>query len=235
MSVARRTTDRKRLVPAPSLNYTVGGSDSGCVAALTNHEICARRTAAAYLLHLDSCAYLRDARANSQTVTLRNATLQAAALLGLFVVAATEALSLVNQLKFLPILALWILAAVGGTWAVRYYYYPAIAERSTVLPKFLTVVAALPFLTVSLLAMGLAVFNPPNNYDSYSYHLPRQVMWLQDANVRFTPRTTCGSWKCRRLPSLLACTSWPSEFRPLAQSHPVWGSADHLLRGIPAD
>ena len=37
------------------------------------------------------------------------------------------------------------------------------------------------------LALSSAVLNPPNNYDSYSYHLPRQVMWLQHGNVRHYP------------------------------------------------
>jgi len=130
--------------------------------------------------------YLRGRRGNAETATLRNAVLQAAALLGLWVALVTEALSVINQLKFVPILVLWIIAAVGGVWAVRHYYDPAIRPRIRLSrPKLLTIAAALPFFVVLSLVLTSAIFNPPNNYDSYSYHLTRQFLWLQHANVRF--------------------------------------------------
>jgi hypothetical protein len=140
------------------------------------------------LLIWTAALYLRDARRESGAVTLRNAVLRAAALLGLWVVVSTEALSAIDQLKFVPILILWIIAAGAGAGAVRHWYQLGSPPRiKWCWPKFLTVVAAVPFVSMLSLALASAVFNPPNNYDSYSYHLPRQVLWLQHSNVRFYP------------------------------------------------
>jgi len=134
--------------------------------------------------------YLFQRRRNRQAANCRNTILQAAALFGLWVILGTEGLSAVNQLKFVPILLWWIIALVAGVIAVCHLYDPTLVphmrfSRPRVLTAVLTVVAALPFLSILLLALGSAFFNPPNNYDSYTYHLPRQVFWLQHANVAF--------------------------------------------------
>ena len=132
--------------------------------------------------------YLRDAKREAEKRGLRSAILQAAALLGLWVVVGAEGLSAISQLKFFPILLWWIIPLGAGIWAVRRYDDPALRPRVRFSrPRILTVVAFLPFVTILLLALTSALLNPPNNYDSYSYHLPRQVFWLQHANVRFYP------------------------------------------------
>jgi Dolichyl-phosphate-mannose-protein mannosyltransferase len=134
--------------------------------------------------------YLLQKRRDPQSTSLRNTILQAAALFGLWVMLGTEGLSAVNQLKFVPILLWWIVALAAGIVAVCRLYDHALVpriqfSRPKVMTAVLTVVAGLPFLAILLLAFGSAFFNPPNNYDSYSYHLPRQVFWLQHANVAF--------------------------------------------------
>ncbi len=144
--------------------------------------------------------YLRDCRGvcHSRTAsdprdvdgqpTLRNAILKAAALLGFWVVLGTESLSVISQLKFVPILLWWLVATIGGISGACHYYNPAFRARLRFSrPRLLTVVAAIPLASILSLALTSALFNPPNNYDSYSYHLPRQVLWLQHANVRHYP------------------------------------------------
>jgi hypothetical protein len=121
----------------------------------------------------------------------RNAVLQAAALLGLWVMIGTEGLSAINCLHFFPILLWWIIALIAGLLFLSSDQTAATAFASRSASRFprrwdLWVVAPL-LIAVLALALGSALWNPPNNYDSYSYHLPRQVLWLQHGNVRHYP------------------------------------------------
>jgi hypothetical protein len=134
--------------------------------------------------------YLLQKRRDPQTAGFRNAILQTAALFGLWTVLGAEGLSAVNQLKFVPILLWWIIAFIAGVVAFCRLFDRALFPRLRFTrPRIGNVVliaaAGLPFLTILLLALTSALFNPPNNYDSYSYHLPRQVFWLQHANLAF--------------------------------------------------
>ena len=133
--------------------------------------------AAALVLHLRN-------RRSPEPPLLRNALIQASALFGLWVVAGTEIFSKLGILFFWPILLWWLLPFLGCTlyllqhradlrfrWKLR---RPTLAEWSILLP----------LLTIILFAFLCATCCPPNNYDSYSYHLPRQVIWMQQGNVR---------------------------------------------------
>jgi hypothetical protein len=135
--------------------------------------------------------YLHALRRDSAQATLRNAVLQAAALMGLWTVAGTEGLSAFNGLRFNPILAWWLIALVSALMcAIRNFQFvrQRIDLRSYIrLPTLAEAAIGLPFVVILLLAFTSAFFNPPNNYDSYSYHLPRQIFWLQHANVRHYP------------------------------------------------
>jgi hypothetical protein len=118
---------------------------------------------------------------------LRKTLLQTAAAFGLWVVVGTELLSALSILSFWPILVWWLIPLVGSLIHL-------FQNRGRIrLPR-----AALNFticewlvLTVLVvftgLALATAIFSPPNNYDSYSYHLPRQVMWMQQHSVRDYP------------------------------------------------
>jgi hypothetical protein len=121
----------------------------------------------------------------------RNAVLQAAALLGLWVMVGTEGLSAINALSFVPILIWWIIALIVGLLVLSSDQTEATAFASRSVPPGprrwdLWLVSGL-LITVLGLALASAVLSPPNNYDSYSYHLVRQVMWLQHGNVRHYP------------------------------------------------
>lgn len=135
--------------------------------------------------------YLHQVRRDAQTATLRYALLQAAALLGLWVVVGTEGLSAFNQLRYVPILVWWIVALSGGVVCAFCNYEPVRGQVHLRdffrLPSLSEAAIGLPFVVILLLAFTSAFFNPPNNYDSYSYHLPRQIFWLQHANVRHYP------------------------------------------------
>ena len=121
----------------------------------------------------------------------RNAVLQAAALLGLWVMIGTEGLSAINQLHFFPILLWWIVALIAGLLFLSSDRTTATAFASRSAwrtPRKWDLWIVTPLLIAVLaLALGSALGNPPNNYDSYSYHLPRQVLWLQNGNVRHYP------------------------------------------------
>lgn len=158
--------------------------------------------------------YLRDARLETERRGLRRAILQAAALFGLWVVVGTEGLSAISQLKFVPILLWWIIALAAGAytiWRLRQRTVVVAAPNVHTVDSLgvmhtpfdrldhasnvgrgpgrwlLPGIVGLVLFAVLGLAFTSALLNPPNNYDSYSYHLPRQVFWLQHANVRFYP------------------------------------------------
>jgi hypothetical protein len=105
-----------------------------------------------------------------------------AALAWAFAVAiGTELLSSFHALRFQPVLAGWLLAnvfAAGFAWC---------GHRRPVAParggRWETAFAAV---LVALVAIGFAVtlVSPPNTPDVLAYHLPRQLMWLQQGGVQ---------------------------------------------------
>src|SRR5271169_318653 len=129
--------------------------------------------------------YTRQCRGGeAERPSIRNTLLQAAAFCGLWLVVGTELFSALTMLAFWPILIWWLIPllvslgnAIKNIGKVRLPPRP----RKLTIPE-LVVLALLVWFTG--LALTAAVFSPPNNYDSYSYHLPRQVMWIQQESVR---------------------------------------------------
>lgn len=111
---------------------------------------------------------------------------------GVWVVAGTELLSLVNGIRFRPVLIWWLVpcAAVAVDLAMRGRWRQA-AGAMVRRPGGRMGVAGwgmAGLLGAVVVGSGLcATLSPPNNFDSMSYHMSRQVIWLQQRNVRHWP------------------------------------------------
>ena len=123
--------------------------------------------------------------------TLRESLLTAVVLAGAWLVLGTELLSVCHAVSFGPILLWWAIPALAlGTTLRRRCrnwrsWYPKPAR-----------LAAAEYLLLATLLFLLgwswcqASFAPPNNIDSVSYHLPRQVFWMQQASVENYPTSS---------------------------------------------
>ena len=98
-----------------------------------------------------------------------------------------EIYSIFNILNYLSILISWILV----TGVLIYLVFKKIIKFSLVRFSFfnhsieLKYIIILSFLFLIILAplLLLAVFIPPNNWDSMAYHLPRIQHWIQNGNI----------------------------------------------------
>jgi hypothetical protein len=119
----------------------------------------------------------------AQRLTIREAQLIAGVLLGGWLVAGTELLSLGHLIAFGPVLCWWLAplpALIAG-----FFVTPA---RHRLLPSWPRLTAFdYCLLTVILAVLGWSLcqawFSPPNNVDSQEYHLQRQVYWIQQGSV----------------------------------------------------
>lgn len=113
----------------------------------------------------------------------REAAIAAATFLAGWLVAGTELLGTFHALRFAPVLVWW-LAPLAVTALLPSHTPRATRERVSLEPLgrvFATAVAA-----ILLVTFVEAVATPPNTYDSLSYHLPRQISWIQERSVAFT-------------------------------------------------
>lgn len=97
---------------------------------------------------------------------------------------STECLSLGHALRFGPVFALWI--AIDGA-LVFLAWREWRRGRRPPLPRGVAGAAALMAVALAgLLALSLvtALCAPPNTPDALGYHLPRQLMWLQQGGVQ---------------------------------------------------
>ncbi|HKQ36633.1 MAG TPA: hypothetical protein VJ063_01070 [Verrucomicrobiae bacterium] len=130
-----------------------------------------------FLFFCGTAIYLRDAR------PWRDAAIAGGIVTGVWVVAGCELLSLFEAVAFWPLLIWWAVPIIVLGWKHR-RWRPKIPE----LPKDWLVIA---IVAATLLALGLifvqAAATPPNNWDALSYHLPRQVYWMQQRHVGLFP------------------------------------------------
>jgi hypothetical protein len=123
--------------------------------------------------------------------TLRESLLAAVVLAGAWLVLGTELLSLCHAVSFGPVLLWWAIPALAlGTGLRR-----RCRDWRSWCPKPPRVAAA-EYLLLATLVFLLgwswcqATFAPPNNIDSVSYHLPRQVFWMQQGSVENYPTSS---------------------------------------------
>ena len=122
--------------------------------------------------------------------SLRASLLVAATLASGWLVLGTELLSLFRAIRFWPVLLWWAIPALALIAALA--RERRLREWRSKLPRLALVESLLVASLVFLLAWSWcqAVFAPPNNIDSVSYHLPRQVHWMQQASVENFPTSS---------------------------------------------
>lgn len=99
-----------------------------------------------------------------------------------FVFAATELLSVFN-LIYRPLFI--IIYAVGGIIILVFIFRKLTAIKINIQLSGYWKWYGLLFLIVLLPLLLIALYYPPNNYDSMTYHLPRVEHWIRDRNVSF--------------------------------------------------
>ena len=125
------------------------------------------------------------------SLTLRESLLVAVVLAGGWLVLGTEVLSSFHAIRFWPVLLWWTLPVLALAAGLR---RRGRGGREW-FPKWppLTLAQYLLLATV-IFPLGWsfcqACFAPPNNIDSLSYHLPRQVFWMQQGSVENYPTSS---------------------------------------------
>lgn len=127
---------------------------------------------------------IQTMRSRRTPASLRMSAMIASLLLGASLVACTEILSIFHLVTFGPVLSFWMIAVIAAVPFAR-------GSWSATLPRLRQFVARtaqeriLGSLVLFLLAALLWVVcvYPPQTYDSLSYHLPRQILWMQQGSV----------------------------------------------------
>ncbi|HEY3788448.1 MAG TPA: glycosyltransferase family 39 protein, partial [Urbifossiella sp.] len=120
--------------------------------------------------------------------SLREAVLVAAALVGGFVVAVTEGLGALGELRFGPVLGCWLAAAFLLTCGVADHREKLAGWWQPTLPFHWSELGLLSLIILIVGTSGLiAALCPPNNFDVALYHLPRQFQWIQQGGVAHFP------------------------------------------------
>ena len=119
---------------------------------------------------------------------LRIILLIACILSGFWVVVGTELLNLFKAISFWPVLAWWAVsvAFLAIALANRFRELRGYVWRLPSLDAIDLVLLA-PIVTLVLTAGISAWFSAPNNADSMTYHLPRQIYWMQNQSVSHYP------------------------------------------------
>ncbi len=100
------------------------------------------------------------------------------------VLVLTEGLSVCHALRFGPVLSAWIV--IDGMLAIsvwrewRYGSRPSAPQLDTWWLRSAAAVLA----GLLVISLATAILAPPNTPDALSYHLPRQLMWLQQGGVQ---------------------------------------------------
>ncbi len=99
-----------------------------------------------------------------------------------------ELLSLFEGLRFWPLLVWWAvptaaLAAVAIAHRESLRGRLAVPSRPDPMTLVLTGATGVLLLVTGLIAL----LTPPNNFDALQYHMPRQLMWLQQASLAHYP------------------------------------------------
>ena len=114
----------------------------------------------------------------------REAGLYAALTWGAVIALLTESLSVFHALRFWPVLIAWS-GLLGALGLYLWWIWPQrkIMGRP-VLGTPLVRVLAVAVVALWLLAGVAAGLAPPNTPDVLSYHLPRQLLWLEQGGVQ---------------------------------------------------
>jgi hypothetical protein len=125
----------------------------------------------------------------------RTGILSASVIVGTFIVATTELLSLFYQFSFVTVLLAWSVFALSLLIVIirqknRQEIIGNLLKAVYLLPKQLTWFLALLLLSIIAIAATvgiIALVAPPNTWDSMTYHMSRVVHWIQNASVAHYP------------------------------------------------
>jgi 4-amino-4-deoxy-L-arabinose transferase-like glycosyltransferase len=105
----------------------------------------------------------------------REALVKAAVYWGAGILVATEVLGALHAFRFWPVVGVWVIAHVIGLRLA----WPKL--RGIARPQFpFSAITLFGLLALTLIAALLA---PPNTADVLSYHLPRQLLWIQQGSM----------------------------------------------------
>lgn len=118
----------------------------------------------------------------------REALVAAAVSGGLLVLAGTEGLSLIGQLRFLPLALFWSTVSIGATVAV----FMRKPIKRTQIPRInrTIAIASVPLVAVAGTTLLVALVAPPNTFDSMTYHMARVAHWVYQGSVNYYPTET---------------------------------------------
>ncbi len=125
----------------------------------------------------------------------RKAILSASVVVGIFIVATTELLSLFYWFNFGTVLVAWSLFTLSLCIVIicqkdSQEIVGNFIKAVYLLPKQLTWFLALLLLAIISIAIIvgiIAIVAPPNTWDSMTYHMSRVVHWIQNASVAHYP------------------------------------------------
>jgi hypothetical protein len=119
---------------------------------------------------------------------LRIILLVACILSGCWVVVGTELLSLFRAINFLPVLAWWVISVALLAIALAKRFKRLRGEMWRLAPLHVSDVALLLPTIALVVTSGISAWcSAPNNADSMTYHLPRQVYWIQNHSLTHYP------------------------------------------------
>ncbi|HEX8974743.1 MAG TPA: hypothetical protein VF817_04630 [Patescibacteria group bacterium] len=126
---------------------------------------------------------------------IRLAFIKSSLIMSLLAVVSTEGFSFLKMINSASILAFWgmvlLLSALvffwlfkKNKWTLKQLNLHKLGNTRKVSPGF-KVVILLAFIIIA--ALFFVAFTINNNWDSYTYHLPRVEHWIQNGNVDFYP------------------------------------------------
>lgn len=116
---------------------------------------------------------------------IRVSLLMALLIFGTYLVCVTEILSLYHLIKFEWILLAWIVPAVFATlYAIKKgAYVVGLRELIYNVRSLASDTISKLILFIICTSLLIALFYPPNNYDSLTYHMARVAHWIQNQSV----------------------------------------------------
>lgn len=118
-------------------------------------------------------------------MSIRDSLLRAIVIFGVAALAITEALSLFQAIRPLPLTLAWTVCVAIGVFAAR----PRLLrfQIRSVTHDPVVVVCSLFMIAILAATAIAAAFSPPNSADAMAYHLPRVVYWAEQSSIRFFP------------------------------------------------
>ena len=121
--------------------------------------------------------------------SLREASVIAWIALCTWVLIFTEIFSLFNILNYETVLIFWVIISLilVGVIALKSPQKNLINNLSAKDIEINDVIAIICICTIGMILLLLAIYCPPNTWDSMTYHMSRVAHWVQNENISFYP------------------------------------------------